>query len=84
LPPATFDATVEPAAGATRVIVTARSILRDLTLQPDRLDPAAEIDEAGVKLLPGESVTFTVTGTRNLDPAALTTRPVLRRVNDIV
>jgi beta-mannosidase len=82
LPPATFDATVEPAAGATRVIVTARSILRDLTLQPDRLDPAAEIDEAGVTLLPGESVTFTVTGTR--DPAALTTRPVLRRVNDIV
>ena len=35
-------------------------------------------------LLPGESVTFTVTGTRNLDPAALTTRPVLRCVNDIV
>jgi beta-mannosidase len=83
-PPATFDATVEPAAGAARVTVTARSILRDLTLQPDRLDPAAEIDEAGVTLLAGESVTFTVTGTRNLDPAALTTRPVLRCVNDIV
>jgi beta-mannosidase len=83
-PSATFDARVEPAADATRVTVTARSILRDLTLQPDRLDPAAEVDEAGVTLLPGESVTFTVTGTRNLDPAALTTRPVLRCVNDIV
>ena len=80
-PPAKFDTKVEPAADGTRVTVTAQNILRDLTLQPDRLDPTAEVDEAGVTLLPGESVTFTVTGARTLDPAALTTHPVLRAVN---
>jgi beta-mannosidase len=78
-PPATFDTRVEPGLGVTRVTVTARSILRDLTLQPDRIDPAAEVDESGVTVLPGERVTFTVTG--RPDPAALTRPPVLRCVN---
>ncbi|WP_442933246.1 glycoside hydrolase family 2 protein [Micromonospora psammae] len=80
---ARFDATVEPVDGGQRVRVTARTVLRDLTLFPDRLDPAAEVDEALVTLLPGESVTFTVRADAPLDPAALTTRPVLRCVNDI-
>nr|WP_036374617.1 glycoside hydrolase family 2 protein [Micromonospora sp. ATCC 39149] len=80
-PAARFDATVEQVDGGQRVRVTARTILRDLTLFPDRLDPAAEVDEALVTLLPGESATFTVRAPRPLDPAALTTRPVLRTVN---
>jgi beta-mannosidase len=70
--------------GDSRVTVTAGTILRALTLYPDRLDPAAEVDRAGVTLLPGESVTFTVRGAGPLDPAALTSRPVLRCVNDII
>ncbi|MBX7268561.1 glycoside hydrolase family 2 protein [Micromonospora sp. Llam7] len=81
-PVAAFDATVEPARGGQRVRVTARTILRDLTLYPDRLDPSAEVDEALVTLLPGESTTFTVHAGTPLDPTALTTRPVLRCVND--
>jgi len=44
---------------------------------------SAEADRAGVTLLPGESVTFTVHSGGSLDAAALTTRPVLRCVNDI-
>lgn len=83
-PPAKFDATVTTAGDETHVTVTAQTILRDLTLQPDRLDPAAEPDEAGVTLLPGESATFRVRGATGLNPAALTTRPVLRCVNDLV
>ena len=43
-----------------RVTVTARTILRDLALFPDRLDPAATVDNALVTLLPGESATFSV------------------------
>ena len=66
-----------------RVIVTASTILRSITLYPDRLDPSAEVDQAGVNLLPGESVTFTVRADQPLDPAALTVRPVLRCVNDV-
>ncbi|GLY24525.1 beta-mannosidase [Micromonospora sp. NBRC 101691] len=80
-PAAAHDATVEPVDGGVRVHVRARAILRDLTLYPDRLDPAAEVDRALVTLLPGESTTFTVHSRLPLDPAALTTPPVLRAVN---
>ncbi|MEV1014005.1 glycoside hydrolase family 2 protein [Micromonospora sp. NPDC049801] len=82
-PTAAWDATVEPVDGGQRVRVTARTVLRDLTLFPDRLDPAATVDEALVTLLPGESTTFTVRSEAPLDPASLTTRPVLRAVNDL-
>lgn len=80
-PAADYDATVEPVDGGVRVHVTARTILRDLTLFPDRLDPAAEVDEALLTLLPGETATLTVRATAPLEPRALTTRPVLRTVN---
>ncbi|MGA5303036.1 glycoside hydrolase family 2 protein [Nucisporomicrobium flavum] len=82
-PPAKYDTTVTAAGTETHVTVTAQTILRDVTLQADRLDPAAEADEAGVTLLPGESATFRVRGAAALDPAALTARPVLRCVNDL-
>ncbi|GIJ40429.1 beta-mannosidase [Micromonospora andamanensis] len=82
-PAAAFDATVEPTDDGQRVRVTARTILRDVTLYPDRLDPSAEVDAALVTLLPGESATFTVRSATPLDPTALTTRPVLRCVNDL-
>ncbi|WP_106125783.1 glycoside hydrolase family 2 protein [Pseudosporangium ferrugineum] len=82
-PPPTFNATVTEAADETHVTVTAHHLLRDVTLHPDRLHPAAEADRSGVTLLPGESVTFRVRGAQNLDAAALTARPVLRCVNDL-
>lgn len=81
-PAARWDALVEPADGGQRVRVTAATVLRDVSLFPDRLDPAATVDEALVTLLPGESATFTVRSPVPLDPVALTTRPVLRCVND--
>ncbi|MFV2010560.1 MULTISPECIES: glycoside hydrolase family 2 protein [unclassified Micromonospora] len=83
-PVAGYDATAAPVDGGLRVTVTARTVLRDLTLYPDRLDPAAEVDRALVTLLPGESTEFVVRTGVELDPAALTSRPVLRCVNDIV
>ncbi|WP_346536091.1 glycoside hydrolase family 2 protein [Micromonospora sp. DPT] len=82
-PAARFDATVASGEDGQRVRVTARTVLRDLTLFPDRLDPSAEVDRALVTLLPGESATFTVRADAALDPVALTARPVLRCVNDI-
>jgi beta-mannosidase len=81
-PAADYDATVEPVDGGLRVTVSARTILRDVTLFPDRLEPSATVDDALVNLLPGESVVFTVTTAAPLSPEALTTRPVLRCVND--
>jgi beta-mannosidase len=64
------------------VTVTARTILRDLVLQADRLDPSAEVDRALVTLLPGESTTFRVTADGPLPPEALVRPPVLRCIND--
>jgi beta-mannosidase len=83
-PRAEWDAQVDTDGDVTTVAVTARSLLRELTLMPDRLDPAAEVDDLGVTLLPGETFTFTVRGGGKLDPAALTGRPVLRAVNDLI
>jgi beta-mannosidase len=78
-----YDASVEPVDGGQRVTITARTVLRDLTLFPDRLDPRARVDQALVTLLPGETARFTVGTPVALDPEALTTRPVLRCVNDV-
>ncbi|WP_436759867.1 glycosyl hydrolase 2 galactose-binding domain-containing protein [Streptosporangium sp. V21-05] len=80
-PVAAYDTEVTPAGGGgLDVTVTARTLLRDLALFPDRLDPASSVDDMLLTLLPGESVTLHVTGSP--DPAALAGRPVLRCVND--
>ncbi|MFE9726585.1 glycoside hydrolase family 2 protein [Streptomyces sp. NPDC005794] len=87
MPPARYHVTVTQGDGSGigyRVTVTARTLLRDLALFPDRLDPAAEVDDMLVTLLPGESTVFHVTGAVLKDPEALGSRPVLRCVNDTV
>ncbi|MFG1808000.1 glycoside hydrolase family 2 protein [Streptomyces sp. NPDC049040] len=48
--------------GTAEVTVTARTLLRDLLLQADRLGPGATADRGLTTLLPGESVTITVRG----------------------
>ncbi|MEV4411752.1 glycoside hydrolase family 2 protein [Catellatospora sp. NPDC049609] len=82
-PPARYETKVEPVPGGYDVTVTAGTVLRDLSLFPDRLDPAATVDRTMVTLLPGESVTFRVTSAVGLPAANLAARPVLRCVNDI-
>jgi len=74
---------VRPTDDGYEVTVTARTILREPALFPDRLDPDAEVDDMLRTLLPGESATFRVTSRAPLDPVLLTTYPVLRCVNEI-
>ncbi|MFB4268924.1 glycoside hydrolase family 2 TIM barrel-domain containing protein [Nonomuraea sp. GTA35] len=81
-PRARAAAFTEREPGGYAVTVTAGTVLRDLAIFPDRLDPDAGVDDQLVTLLPGESVTFHVTTDKELDPAALTSYPVLRCVND--
>ncbi|MDX3312168.1 glycoside hydrolase family 2 protein [Streptomyces sp. NPDC054884] len=59
---------VDVTAGA--VTVTARTLVRDLLLQADRLDPGARADRGLVTLLPGERVTIGVEGWETPDAAA--------------
>ncbi|MFJ4949896.1 glycoside hydrolase family 2 protein [Streptomyces sp. NPDC088760] len=61
-----FDVEVAPGA----VTVTARTLVRDLLLQADRLDPGARADRGLVTLLPGERVTIGVRGWQTPDPSA--------------
>lgn len=82
-PEADYHATVSRIPTGVEVTVTARTLLRDLVVQADRLDPEAEVDRSLVTLLPGESAVFTVRSSAELDVDALTSRPVLRCVNDV-
>ncbi|MGW0823091.1 glycoside hydrolase family 2 protein [Streptomyces sp. NPDC002845] len=61
-----FDVTVAPGT----VTVTARTLVRDLLLQADRLQPAARTDTGLVTLLPGEQVTMGVRGWESPDADA--------------
>ncbi|MGI5242757.1 glycoside hydrolase family 2 protein [Dactylosporangium sp. CA-139066] len=83
-PAPAVDVAVRPISGGVALDVTARTFVRDLTVFPDRVDPSATIDRQLVTLLPGESVTLTVHGTTNTDPAAWSAAPVLRTANDLV
>ncbi|MFC7265955.1 glycoside hydrolase family 2 protein [Streptomyces lutosisoli] len=60
-----FEVTVAPGS----VTVTAHTLVRDLLLQADRLDPGAETDTGLVTLLPGEQVTMGVRGWETPDAA---------------
>jgi beta-mannosidase len=60
VPDFTAHAAVSP--GGVQVTVAARTLVRDLLLQPDRLHPDARVDRGLTTLLPGESAVFTVTG----------------------
>jgi beta-mannosidase len=82
LPPPRYDATVEPVDDGWQVTITAQTILRELALFPDRLDPLATVDDMLVTLLPGESASFHVTMRGIANPDALACAPVLRCVND--
>ncbi|MFD7813444.1 glycoside hydrolase family 2 protein [Streptomyces sp. NPDC059785] len=66
-----FDVSVTPDA----VTVTARTLVRDLLLQADRLAPDATADTGRVTLLPGEQVTIGVRGWKT--PDAETARTAL-------
>jgi beta-mannosidase len=85
LPQASYGVVVEPSDDSVVVEVTARTLLRDLTLLTDRLAPDAVVDEQLVTLLPGETKRLRVhlPSGGEVSPAALTA-PVLRTANDLV
>ncbi|MFB4282272.1 glycoside hydrolase family 2 protein [Nonomuraea sp. MTCD27] len=66
-----LDLRLDAADGTLDVVITARSFVRDLLLQADRLGPAAVADRGLVTLLPGESVTISVTGLDTSDETSV-------------
>jgi beta-mannosidase len=81
---ARLDTSLDRTQGGYRLTVTAATLTRDLSVLIDRLDPAAQVDDMLVTLLPGESVVFAITSAEELDAAALTAPLVLRSANQLV
>jgi beta-mannosidase len=77
-----FTATAQAVPRGYRIVVSARTLVRDLAVFPDRLNPAAEADDALLTLLPGETAKLLVRTDQELDRQALTRPPVLRCVGD--
>jgi beta-mannosidase len=89
LPTAEMSTKVLTRDGGYDVEVHAHSLVRELCLFADRIDPTAEVDDQLMTLLPGERTVLRVDlpGRRRrwlpAELVALTSRPVLRAVNDI-
>ncbi|WP_216094440.1 glycoside hydrolase family 2 protein [Jiangella alba] len=85
LPRASYDVAVQPSDDGVVVEVTARTLLRDLTLLADRLAPDAVVDEQLTTLLPGETTRLRVRlpSGGEVSPSSLTA-PVVRTANDLV
>ena len=66
------------------VTVTADSLVRDLSLLADKVDPSAVVDDMLVTLLPGESVEFVVRSNLSFDPELLLAASVLRSANQLL
>ncbi len=72
----TFDLTVEPVTGddtAIDIVVTARTLVRDLLVQADRLAADAVADSGLLTLLAGEQARIRVTGAAGTDADAART-----------
>ncbi|WP_347978310.1 glycoside hydrolase family 2 protein [Microbacterium sp. ProA8] len=82
---AQVEVRTEPAADGTLVSLTASSLVRDLTLLVDKVDPGAVASDALVTLLPGESTTLLVRHDGDpLAASALSDPRVLRTANELV
>lgn len=70
LPAPAFDVSCKAVTGGYQVRVTARSLLRDLTILADRVAADARVDEMLVTLLPGESAVFHIETVAQVDPGS--------------
>jgi beta-mannosidase len=76
------EAELKPAGeGKHALAVKAKSLLRDLCLFTDRLDPASSVNEQLVTLLPGEAFTFAIDSQQPLRRERLVAPPVMQCAN---
>ncbi|WP_243077097.1 glycoside hydrolase family 2 protein [Microbacterium sp. SS28] len=81
---AALEVETAPADGGTLVTVTAHSLVRDLTILADKVDPSAVATDGLVTLLPGESAGMLIRHEGTLDAARLGAPEVLRSANQLV
>ena len=71
-----FDATLTNEGERYRLTLTAETLLRDVALFVDRLEPEATVSDQLVTLLPGESFTFEIHSAEPLSKEMLVNAPV--------
>jgi beta-mannosidase len=76
LPAPRFTTETEGDGATTLLHVRAETVLRDIIIHADRIEPDTSVDEQLVTLVPGETWTFRLTGPGTLEPARLATPPV--------
>lgn len=79
-----LDAKARRVDGGIEVTITARVLVRELALLVDVADPAAEVDDMLITLLPGESHTFMIRTTADLEPSRFLAPDVLRSANSLL
>ncbi|MHB1491169.1 MAG: glycoside hydrolase family 2 protein [Cellulomonas sp.] len=70
--------------GGVQVVVTARTLVRELSLLADVAAPDAVVDEMLVTLLPGERAVFTIRTGSDVDPSRFLSPDVLRSANALL
>jgi beta-mannosidase len=84
LPPPSFEATVTRTDAGYAVRVAARSLVRDLALLVDKVDPDAIVDDMLTTMLPGETLTWQVSSSGAAESEAFLDPTVLRSANQLV
>ena len=84
LEPPAMASRVQRTATGYAIELTADSYLKDIVVNPDRLDADATVDTMLLTLLPGETTVISVTTAQDLDEHALVTHPVLQSVNHLL
>jgi beta-mannosidase len=83
LPAPQLAAEVTKVGNGFEVTVTAPSLQKDVSLLVDKVDAAATVDDMLVDLLPGQTVTFHVRTSADVEPGSFLRREVLRSVNQL-
>ena len=77
-----FEAELQRAGDIYQLIVTAKTLMRDVCLFADRVDPDSIVGEQLLTLMPGEKFPFVINSKRELSKEQLTGPKVLRCVNE--
>jgi beta-mannosidase len=76
-----FRAALDQMEGGYRLTLLAETLIRDLVIHIDRVDPDAFISDSFLTLLPGDSVVFSINSAQELSLEQLTSPPVFQCVN---
>lgn len=79
-----LTASAQRVSGGYEITVCAQGVVRDLTLLVDKVSSSAQVDDALVTLLPGETQVFCVTTEEEVEPGAFLHPRVLVSVNSLV